>query len=187
LSLVYPLQTARLILRPFEPGDLDDVAAYMAREDVVRYLYRVVQDRAGSEDLLQTLIASSDMTHGGERLALAVLPRGERGQQRVIGEMTLKWISQEHQQGELGWLFHPAYQGQGYATEAARALLDIGFREFGFHRISAHCDARNTASYKLMERLGMRREAHLIENEIVKGEWSDELIYALLRSEWAKT
>ena len=121
------------------------------------------------------------MTQEGERLVLAVAPLAL---QRSIGMVTLKWRSQKHQRGELGYIFDPTYHGQGYATEAAAAMLGLGFTEFGFHRISASCDARNTPSYKLMERLGMRREAHFIHNEFFKGEWGDELIYAILQSEW---
>ena len=184
MSLIYPIQTARLSLRPFEPADLDDVLAYMSREDVVRYLYRGVQDRAGAEELLKNWMAATAITQEGERLVLAVVPREQR---RVIGQVTLKWRSQPHRQAELGYILNPAYQGQGYATEAAGAILGLGFREFGFHRISAACDARNTPSYKLMERLGMRREAHFIGNEFFKGEWSDELVYAILQTEWAET
>jgi RimJ/RimL family protein N-acetyltransferase len=63
-------------------------------------------------------------------------------------------------------------------------MLNIGFEIFHFHRIYARCDPRNTGSWKVMERLGMRKEAHLIHNEIFKGEWGDELIYAILENEW---
>ena len=178
-----PIQTARLTLRPFEPGDLDYLFAYMSRPDVVRYLYGGVRDRAETETLLQRWMAASSMTQAGERLVLAVAPLGGR---RVIGEVMLIWRSQEHQQAELGYVFHPDFHGQGFAREAAAAMLGLGFKEFGFHRISARCDARNIPSYTLMERLGMRREAHLIQNELVKGEWSDELTYAILQSEWAR-
>jgi RimJ/RimL family protein N-acetyltransferase len=184
LSLVYPLQTARLSLRPFAPGDLDDILAYRSREDVARYLYGPAVDRAGAEALLQRWIAAASMSKEGERIVWAVTLRD---QSPVIGEVTLMWRSQEHRQAEIGYVLNPAYQGHGYAVEAAAPLLRLGFTEFGFHRIYARCDARNTASYKVMERLGMRCEGHFIENELFKGEWSDELQYALLQSEWAKT
>ena len=115
-------------------------------------------------------------------LAVAVTPLSGG---RVLGEVMLMWRSQEHQQAELGFVFHPDFHGQGYAYEAAAAMLGLGYQEFGFHRIFARCDARNMASYKLLERLGLRREAHFLHNELVKGEWSDELQYALLQTEWA--
>ena len=183
MSRVYPLQTARLNLRPFEPGDLEDFLAYRSREDVARFLYGYAVDRTGAEALLQRWIASASMTKEGERIVWAVTLR-DRPQ--LIGEVTLMWRSQEHKQAEIGYVLNPVYQGQGYAVEACAPLLRLGFTEFGFHRIYARCDARNVASYKVMERLGMRREGHFIENEMFKGEWSDELQYALLQSEWAK-
>ena len=63
-------------------------------------------------------------------------------------------------------------------------MLRIGFEELGLHRIAGRLDARNEASARVLERLGMRREAHLVENEFVKGEWTDELVYAMLEQEW---
>jgi RimJ/RimL family protein N-acetyltransferase len=183
LPLQYLLQTARLALRPFALTDLDDFLAYRSREDVARYLYGDALDRASGEALLGKWAAAGAMTREGERVMLAVLPLGQR---RVIGDVNLMWRSQEHRQGEIGYAFNPEYHGHGYATEAAAAMLRLGFTEYGFHRICARCDARNTASVKVMERLGMRREAHLIENELFKGEWSDELTYAILGTEWAQ-
>jgi RimJ/RimL family protein N-acetyltransferase len=79
---------------------------------------------------------------------------------------------------------HPDHQGHGYATEATGLVLRLGFEELGLHRIVGRLDARNVASAGVLERLGMRREAHLRENEFVKGEWVDELVYAMLASEW---
>ena len=78
----------------------------------------------------------------------------------------------------------PNHHGHGYGTEGARLMLRLGFEVLGLHRIIGRCDARNTASARVMERLGMRREAHLIENEWVNGEWTDELLYAMLDHEW---
>jgi len=80
----------------------------------------------------------------------------------------------------------PKYAGQGYATEAVGALIDLGFRQFEFHRIFARLDVENTASVKVMERLKLRREAHLIENDRFNGVWGSEYIYAVLAQEWAR-
>ena len=93
-------------------------------------------------------------------------------------------MSDEHKTGEIGFSFDPASQGRGYATEAARALIDFGFGGMGFHRVIGRLEARNTASARVLEKLGMRREAHLVENEWVKGEWQSELVYAMLEHEW---
>ena len=86
---------------------------------------------------------------------------------------------------EIGWVFHPGWHGRGYATEAARALLDYGFRELGLHRIIATCQPENPASYRVMEKIGMRREGHFRKCIYRGGEtWWDEYFYAILAEEW---
>jgi RimJ/RimL family protein N-acetyltransferase len=89
-----------------------------------------------------------------------------------------------HRTGEIGFVFDPTAQGRGYATEASRPFLRVAFEDFGFHRVIGRTEARNVASARVLEKLGMRREAHLVENEWVKGEWQSELVYAMLDREW---
>jgi len=105
----------------------------------------------------------------------------------VIGDVVLFQVSQEHRAAEVGYIVHPDHAGRGYATEAAREMLRPGFEIFGMHRIIARLDARNTASARVLEHLGMRREAHFVQNEFFKGEWSDELVYAMLNDEWRES
>jgi RimJ/RimL family protein N-acetyltransferase len=177
----YPIQTARLQLRPFQDSDLADLYAYQSRPEVTRFLYWNARTLEETQKDLQRKQADTSLMGEGSYLSLAVvLPASAK----VIGQVSLVWRSQQHQQGEIGFVFNPDYGGQGYATEAAQAVLALGFGELQLHRIYGRCDARNVASYKLMERLGMRREAHLIHHEIFKGEWGDELIYAMLQTEW---
>ena len=102
----------------------------------------------------------------------------------MIGSLFLFQRSVEHLQGEIGFVFNPGSQGRGLATEGAAEILRIGFQGLRLHRLSGRCDARNQASARLMERLGMRKEAHLIQNERVKGDWTDELVFAILAAEW---
>jgi RimJ/RimL family protein N-acetyltransferase len=87
--------------------------------------------------------------------------------------------------GEVGYIVHPDHQGRGYATEVAERLLGIGFEVLGLHRIIGRLEARNRASARVLEKLGMRREAHFVENEWVKGEWQSEVMFAILDREWA--
>jgi RimJ/RimL family protein N-acetyltransferase len=157
----YPITTARLLLRPFTPDDLDALNSFQSRADVARYLYWGPRSRAESA------------------VAVELAATGQ-----LIGDLNLEWLSSEHRQGEIGFVFHPDHHGKGLAAEAATELLRLGFEDLGLHRVVGRCDGRNTASAALMERLGMRREAHLKENEIVKGEWADELVYAMLEDEW---
>ncbi len=95
------------------------------------------------------------------------------------------WVSEEHRTGEIGFVVKPAEQGRGYATEMAAEMMRLGFEDLGLRRVIGRLDARNTASARVLEHLGMRREALLVENEWVKGEWCSELDYALLADEWA--
>jgi RimJ/RimL family protein N-acetyltransferase len=177
----YPLRTPRLLLRPYTLGDFDALYDMQSRPDVTRYLLFGVRDPSEVRTSLKQKIAASSLVEEGGSLTLAVvLP--DNG--TVIGDVMLFWRSREHQQGEIGYIFHPDYGGRGYATEAAFVMLRLGFDELRLHRIIGRVDARNTASARLLERLGMRREAHFIQNEIVKGEWTDEVVYAMLADEW---
>ena len=103
----------------------------------------------------------------------------------LVGHLTLT-VTPEHRSGEVGFIFHPDHQGQGYATESARALIAYAFEHYKLHRVSGRLEPRNRASARVLEKLGMRREGLLIENEWVKGEWQGEAIYALLACEWAE-
>ncbi|HZY69156.1 MAG TPA: GNAT family protein, partial [Devosia sp.] len=100
-------------------------------------------------------------------------------------EVSLIWRSLADAQGEIGYILHPDAHGQGYATEAARALTAFGFGTMRLHRIFARCDARNGRSERVMQRLGMRKEAHFREHMQRKGRWDEELIYAILEGDWA--
>jgi len=177
----YPLRTARLVLRPYAIGDLDDVYDIQSRPEVARYLLVGARDRDQVREVLAERIAATLPDGEGGSLSLAVvLP--ETG--TVIGEVVLFVRSREHRQGEIGYVFHPDYGGRGYATEAARVMLWLGFDEFGLHRIVGRTDARNAASARVLDRLGMRREAHFAQSRILQGEWSDEVVYAMLEDEW---
>ncbi len=182
LSPDYPITTERLHLRPFGSGDLDALVAIHADPEVVRYLYWGVRDRDELRGVLEEKAERTVLAREGDALNLAAVT-ADTGE--LVGDVTLFWRSEEHRSGEVGYIFHPAHAGRGYATEAARALLRIGFEAFGLHRIIGRLDARNTPSARVLERLGMRREAHFVENEFVKDEWVDEVVYALLAREWA--
>jgi RimJ/RimL family protein N-acetyltransferase len=96
----------------------------------------------------------------------------------------LAWRSAEHGCAEIGYVFHPDARGHGYATEACAALLELAFDGLGLHRVIARVDARNDASCAVLRRLGMRQEAYLVQNEWFKGEWTDEIDFAILATEW---
>lgn len=177
----YPLETARLRLRPFTRGDVDAVYDYRRREDVALYLFDVPLSREECALAVQQRIGQIALVEEEDKIVLGVELMDDG---TLIGEVSLILRNLAARQAEIGWIFHPDYQGRGYATEAAIALLDLAFRDGGMHRVMARCDARNVASAKLMERLGMRREAHFREHALFKGEWDEEFIYAILEREW---
>ena len=177
----YPLRTQRLLLRPYAHGDVDGLYAYQQLPEVHRHLYTEPRTRAEVEAIVAERAGLAVLTETDKAITL-VAELAQTGE--LVGDCMLFWRSQEHEQGEVGYVFNPAYHGRGYATEAVGALLRLGFEGLGLHRIAGHLDARNTASARVLERAGLRREAHLVENEFVKGEWADELIYGILRREW---
>ncbi len=181
LSPSYPIETERLRLRPCVPADAEPMYAYKSRDDVCRYLPHRPLTREEVAQRIATLYSNTTLDDEGQALTLAVV---ERASDRLIGDVILFWRSREHQGGEIGYVFDPAWAGRGYATEAAARLLRLGFDGLGLHRIIARLDARNTPSARVVERLGMRQEAHFVQNELFKGEWSDELVYAILADEW---
>jgi RimJ/RimL family protein N-acetyltransferase len=181
-SPTLPILTERLLLRPFTADDLDALHAIQSRPDVTRYLYWGPRSREEVREGLAARLAPAGLEEEGDRVALAAVRRDSGA---LIGDFTLWLRSKEHRQGEVGFLTHPDHHGRGFATEAGLVLLRLGFETFGLHRIVGRCDGRNAASARLMERLGMRREAHFRQNEFVKGEWTDELVYAMLAGEWA--
>ncbi|GLW16653.1 N-acetyltransferase [Streptomyces sp. NBRC 13847] len=177
----YPIRTARLDLRPVTHDDLAAIHAYQRLPEVCRYLYWGPFDEAGSRASVAAKAARTTLRASGDVLQFAVVVRASGV---LVGDVTFVWKSREHRQGGIGYVFHPDHAGRGYATEASRALLRLGFEELGLHRVQAELDGRNTASARVLERLGMRREGHLRENEFLDGEWADEVVYAMLAREW---
>ncbi|MFI6144505.1 GNAT family N-acetyltransferase [Streptomyces sp. NPDC051109] len=181
LRIESPVTTARLILRPFRPGDAEDVCDYQRRPDVARFMR---WEPRGPQDVrvaVEQMARETELASNGDCLSLAVV---EPVTGTVVGQVELVLLSAEHRQGELGYVFHPAHQGRGFATEAALAVLGLGFDALGLHRVIGRCHGDNTASARLLERLGMRREARFIGTEFFKGAWRDDLVYAMLREEW---
>jgi RimJ/RimL family protein N-acetyltransferase len=177
----YPIRTTRLVLRRFTEADLDTLHHYHSLPEVARFLLWGARTREESAESLRFRIEHPTIEKEGDGVVLAV-EHQETGE--LIGEVNLRWLSATHGSGELGFIFDPRHHGHGYAREAAVEILRMGFEQLGLHRIIGRADARNTASAKLMARLGMRREAHFVKNEIVKGEWTDEVVYAMLAEEW---
>lgn len=178
---MFPLKTSRLILRPFLELDLAAFTAYRSDPEVARYQswevpYSLAQAEVYFEELKQAQLGMP-----GEWYAFAIERQSAPG---IIGDCAFQVLSNDPLQAQIGYTLAREHWKQGYAAEAVKGLLDYLFDKFTLHRITATCDAENTASFQLLERVGMRREAHFIENIWFKGSWGSEYLYALLRSEW---
>ena len=149
---------------------------------MVRFLYEPPSTLDWDRARLERRMRDVRFAVTGDALGFAAVRDGA-----LVADCSLFLRSAEHRQGEIGFVVHPDHQGRGYATEAAAALLALGFDGFGLHRIVGRLEARNAASARVLGKLGMRREAHLVENEIVKGEWQSELVYAILSREWRQS
>jgi RimJ/RimL family protein N-acetyltransferase len=178
----WPLETDRLTLRPFVDDDFDAFHALQSDEEVARWLYGEPKSPDESRDHLARKIAGSSWAAEGDWLSAAVV---EREPGILVGDLSLRWVSERDRTAEIGFVFDPRHQGRGFATEAARALLNWAFGAGGLHRVIGRTEVRNVASSRVLEKLGLRLEAHLVENEWVKGEWQSELDYAILDREWS--
>lgn len=171
----------RVRLRPVVDTDVEAMVAYRGDPDVCRFLPFGPQ----SADDIRTRIGylfggtSIEGERGGVVLAIERLDDAA-----VIGDVVLFHLDAAAGSAEIGWVLSPAAAGRGLATEAVRALVDTAFAVYGLRRLVARIDAENVRSIALAERVGMRREAHLVENEWFKGRWSDEVDYAVLAREW---
>jgi len=177
------LKTPRLFLRPFQETDLGAFAAYRSDPDVARY-----QSWTPPFTLDQAAAFLKEMERArpgtpGTWYQLAVERQSQPG---MIGDCAFQVFAHDERQAQIGFTFSRSYQKQGYATEAGTRLLDYLFGELHLHRVTATCDVENEASFRLLERIGMRREAHLVENIWFKGAWGSEYSYALLCREWSR-
>lgn len=203
-----PLHTPRLTLRLLDERDAADINAYQRLPEVVEYMLWEVRNLAETREHLAKRLNTTALEKDGDVLVVGVelagaghpharhaaappvthahaTPQlGGDHDGRLIGEITVFLHSVSNGQAEIGWAFHPDFQGNGYATEAAKRMLNWAFDEVGAHRVSAHLDPRNSASAAVATRLGMRLEAHFREDLLLKGAWGDTEIYAILQSEW---
>lgn len=185
----WPIHTARLEIRPCSTSDLDAVWEYRRMPEVNNWLGRAPATREAFHETY------TDPARLATTFVIGLLPGDEQERPVIIGDVMVRVEDGYAQaeviddaravQAELGWVLHPAFVGQGYATEAIRAVIDTCFGALGLRRVHAGCFAANEPSWRLMERLGMRREESSRKTALHRsGEWMDGLNYALLAEEW---
>ena len=154
--------------------------AYRNDPEVARYQSWDGMTLAEAHALVESQAGREPGT-AGEWFQFAVRQKSDG---RLVGDFGLFIEAHDARLGELGFTFDRAHQGRGLATEAAQALLRFAFATLGLHRVKAGVDCRNAPAIRLLERLAFRREGHFIQHAWYKGEWCDEYLYALLRSEY---
>ncbi len=175
------LAAERLILREFVEDDWRALHAIESIPDVVRYLPFEPRTEADAREYVQGLIVfAAEVPRNVFDLAITV-----RGDDAMIGRCGMRRRDGEPRVGYLWFVLDPAHAGKGYGTEAARAWLAYAFDELKLHRVFGECDPRNPSSARVMEKLGMRREAEHVEDVCIKGEWCGTLVFAMLDREWA--
>ncbi|MBM7118357.1 GNAT family N-acetyltransferase [Archangium primigenium] len=180
MSSAPPLLTPRLQLRDFVEEDWRATTRYESDPEVVRYgSHGVRTPEESREYILRVAELSRPLPRRVYDLAMV---RREDG--RLIGRCGMRVTDVPSREGTLWYILERPSWGQGYASEAAQAVMDFSFGTLGLHRMYADCDPRNPGSYRVMEKLGMRREAHFRENALIRGEWCDSYIYAQLEHEW---
>ncbi len=173
------LRTPRLFLRELAESDAAAANLYERDPAVVRYQSHAPRSLEDSLAYIRRVHTETAASSPRRLFDLAVTLDGS-----LIGRVGLNVTDPGSGQAALWYILHPAQWGHGYVPEAARALLDFGFAELDLHRVMVDTDPRNLASIRVAQKLGMRKEAHLIENIFLKGEWCDSLMFAILKREW---
>jgi RimJ/RimL family protein N-acetyltransferase len=177
------VKTDRLILRPFEKSDFDEVLAYYALPDVQRYLDWKARDKGEAKSAFEAMRKQTRLTRPGEVLTLAIVRKSDG---KVMGHVSLRYTDSTAAQGEIRFAIGPLFRRKGYGSEAVSAAIDLGFDQFRLHRIFARTAGKNEASARLLKSLGMRLEAHYREHALFQGEWDEELHFAVLDREWQR-
>jgi RimJ/RimL family protein N-acetyltransferase len=177
-----PVTLEGLTLRRLAPEDFADLAEYWCDLEVARYQFwgPYTSDQVAGMIESQAAIKAGDP---GVALVLGIVSESDA---KLVGDCQLTITSVDDRQGEIGFAFNSKYTGRGLATRAVIATLGVGFQWLHLHRIVGCTDTRNERSWRLMERIGMRREAHFRQDCFVKGQWIDNYVYAMLDEEWRR-
>lgn len=173
-------ETERLLLRQFSRSDLETFLAYRNDPAVAKYQsWDVPYPREKAIEFIQKMSITIPFHSSWLQLAVELKSTG-----KMIGDVAFFITRDDERQAMIGYSLARPFWGHGYAAEAVSRLVAYLFGELKLHRISAECDVENVPSWRLLERLGFRREAHLIENIFFKGAYGSEYHYAMLRREW---
>ncbi len=176
----FPLETERLLLRAPRATDEADIHEYASDPLVPRYEFWGPNTPEKTHEVLEAWLRQHEQWPRDE-VDLVVELKSEK---KLIGVISLRVKDRANRTADIGYAFNRHYWNHGYATEAARAILDAAFRVLELHRVWAGCDVRNIGSWRVMEKVGMRREGEFHKDILQKGEWRTSYRYAVLEEEW---
>ena len=177
------IKTDRLILRPFEKTDLEEVLNYYALPDVQRYLDWKARDKTEAKTAFDSMRKQTRLTRPGDVLTFAIVRKADS---RVLGHISLRYTDATAAQGEIRFAVGPTFRGKGFGAEAVKAAITFAFETFRLHRVFARTAGENEASARLLKSIGMRLEAHYREHALFQGDWDEELHFAVLDREWMR-
>jgi len=178
LNIRLPLIVDGLVIRRISPKDFDDLQEYCTDPEVSRYQ---LWGPYSSEEVAALIDEQLNIEPGDPGVGFILAAECDH---KIIGHCHLNLTSPEDRQADVGFTFNPRFTGRGFATSTVRAVLGFGFNQLGIHRIIGATDVRNERSWRLMERIGMRKEAHFIHDCFVKEEWRNTYLYSMLDEEW---
>ena len=174
------LQTERLILRDFKEDDWQDAHEYGSDPESVKYMpFGPNTEEETKAFISRALARQAEFPRSFYDFAIV-----KKSDRKLIGSCSINIVNAENKEAMVGYIINRNYWNQGFAAEAARAVVGFGFEKMGLHRTIASCDPANTASYRVMEKIGMQREGHLRQERMFKGVWRDFLLYSILENEW---
>lgn len=174
-----PIETERLILRDIIPADRQAIFDYRSDAETNKFQSWIPKNPEEVDEFIQRNYKEFNLPETWYQILITDKETGT-----VIGDIGIHFFGEENKQVELGITVHKKFHGKGYASEALKGCIDFLFNDLQKHRIIASVDPENTASLRLMERIGFRKEAHFVKSLFWKNKWVDDVIYAMLEEEW---
>jgi len=180
LSSMFTLETDRLILKDWKRSDWKDAQTYASDPEVSKFMIWGPNTEAETKDFINSAMeVASARPRRGYELALVLKETNS-----IVGGCGLQVVGKEHATAMVGYVLHRSLWGKGLMTEAALRIIEFGFTDLKLHRVYATCDVENIGSARVLEKCGMRREAHFVKDMYIKKHWRDTYLYAILESEW---
>lgn len=177
---MFTLETDRLILRDWKRSEWRDAHTYAQDAEVSKFMIWGPNSEKETKEFVNNAVDHASI-RPRRSFELAMF---HRESDRIIGGCGMQIVGAEAATGMIGYVLNREFWGQGITSEASRRLLRFGFEDLKLHRIYATCDTENIGSARVLEKCGMRKEAHFVQDMFIKGRWRDTFLFAILKEEW---